>query len=251
MNNLQIKTPLKYQLNNYKHVILIMYLCVYLITLLIFILHRLNFSVSGSNFELVSATTVFVVGLNSFKDHFKFFSANGVSRKSQFFSTVAALGILSAIFALIDTINNILFAHFTVNSTLFLQIYGSRFGFDISKNHIHTMPQIVLETFLWLVFFYFFLSIVGLFITTLYYRMNKGLKIAVSIVVLVLLNTLPALDLYLSGGKVSSFLVSAGNAAMGFSNGYNPYIGMCSMLIFAVIFAALDFLLARKAAIKK
>jgi hypothetical protein len=252
MNTIRMKAPIKYQLLNYRHTVLIMYLCVYFFTALISIPLSFKFSGSTSGLELASAITIFVIGLNSFKDIFKFFSANGVSRKTQFLSTAASLGILSAVLALIDMINCIIFTHLTTYSPMFLQIYGPRFGFGFSKENPILTPQILLEFFLWLIFLYFFVSMIGLFITTLYYRMNKGLKIAVSIAVpTVLLNGISALDFYFLNGKISDFLENAAKTAWGISNGFNPYIGMVSMFFFAAAFAALAFLLARKATVKE
>jgi hypothetical protein len=252
MNTMKIKVPVKYQLREYRHTVVIMYLCVYLFTALIGISFSFKSSGSTSGLEMVSAITIFIIGLNSFKEIFKFFSANGVSRRTLFFSTAAALSILSAVFALIDTINCVIFTHLTNYSSLFLQIYNPRFGLVLSRNNPVLTLQILFESFLWLIFLHFFASMVGLFITTLYYRMNRGLKIAVSIAVpTLLLNGVSALDFYFLDGKISAFFERAVKAAWGISSGYNPYIGMISMFVFAAVFAALAFLLARKAPVRE
>ena len=201
--------------------------------------------------------TIFVVGLNSFKENFKFFSANGVSRKTQLCSTIASLGILSAVFALIDTINGIIFTHVMVYRPMLVQAYGPRYGYALdvypySNSSPVLTAQILAEDFLWLLCTCFFVSMVGLWITTLFYRMNRGLKIAVGIAVpVLLLNGLPFLDELYFGGAFVKALANAARAAWGLSGGYNPYIGMFSMLVFSGIFAALTFLLARRAALKK
>lgn len=260
----RIKALIKYQLRDYSHVFLIMYLCVYLLAVLTAISNsfmdakngsRVHFG-SVSGMELITAVTIFVVGLNSFKEDFKFFSANGVSRKTQFFSTAAALGILSAAFAFVDTVNCVIFKHAVHYFPWFLQMYGPRFGYSKSifesSSRLVLTPQILFENFLWLLFTYFFVSMIGFFITILYYRMNKGLKIAVSIVVpTVLINGVQPLDYYFFNGKITAFIQSFTNAAWGFANGYNPFIAMFSMFLFAAFFAALAFLLARRATVKK
>lgn len=261
MNKSNIKTPLIYQLRDYRNTVLIMYLCVYFAVLMILISGNgivtnsrgtVRISTTGS-LELASMITIFVVGLNSFKEYFKFFSANGVSRKTQLCSTAAALGVLSAVFALIDTINSIIFTKVMVYRPMLIQAYGLRYGYvsSMTKSPVLT-PQILAENFLWLFCTCFLISIFGLLITTLYYRMNKGLKIAVSIAVPVLLiNGLPDFDALYLDGAILKALSNAVSAAWGFSNGYNPYIGMFSMLVLSAIFFTLTFLLARKAAVKK
>jgi len=262
MNTTKRKTLIKYLLHDYAHTILFVYICIFILLALSFISNnlisaRVKFTRFDSNgFELITIITIFVIGLNSFKENFKFFSANGVSRKTQFCTTATALAILAVIFALIDTINCIIIKQ-TINLLpMFLQFYGSRFGYasmtyDPSISLVLT-PQILFENFLWLTFLHFFISMVGLFITTLYYRMNKGLKIAVSIAIpTVLINGVQALDAFFLGGKIGASLQSFFNAAFGFSNGYNPYIGMFSMFVFAAVFSSLAFLLARKSAVKE
>ena len=257
----RIKAIIKYQFSDYRHVILIMYLSVYFVY--VFSVVSMHFIAGNNNairfgsisgLEMASAITIFVIGLNSFKEDFKFFSVNGISRKTQFCSTAAALGILSALFALIDTINCIIFSLSLYYRPWFLQIYGSRFGYSNWENvsSFALTPQILFEDFLWLLFTYFFACMVGYFITTLYYRMNKGLKIAVSIAVPVfLLNGLDALDYYFLNGRINAFLQYFVKTAWGITSGYNPYIAMVSLCVFAAVFAVLAFLLARKAVIKR
>jgi hypothetical protein len=252
MNTIKMKAPIKYHLRSFRKTIQIMYLCVYLVMLLTVIsnIFKTPFSFeSNSMMEFVSAITIFVIGLVSFKEYFKFSLANGISRKTQFFSTTAALGILSTVLAFIDTINCLIFTHITHYCPLFLQIYG--IGSSFSDSSPILTPQMLFENFLWLVFLYFLVSMIGLFITTLYYRMNRGFKIAVSIFVpVVLINGFEPLDSYFFAGKLTAVLQNFLSVAFGLSNGCNPYIAMVSMFVFAFFFAALTYLLARKASIK-
>ena len=263
MSKLQMKTALKYHISDYRNTVLIMYLCVYLAVLMILIFGNVKISSSGSSvristtggLEIASMITIFVVGLNSFKENFKFLSANGMSRKTQLCSTIASLGILSAVFALIDTINSIIFTHVMVYRPMLVQAYGPRYGYALNVYPFRSpvlTAQILAEDFLWLLCTCFFISMVGLWITTLFYRMNRGMKIAVGIAVpVLLLNGLPYLDELYFGGAFLKALASAASAALGLSGGFNPYIAMVSMLVFSGIFAALTFLLARRAALKK
>lgn len=260
MNQSKMKTLLKYQLRDYSKSILIMYLCVYLVLVILVISGGTTFKINGKSsnggFEMISMITIFVIGLCSFKDNFKFFSANGVSRKTQFYSTVAALGVVSTIFAFVDTVNSILFTHIMVYRPMLILFYGPRFGYssDLIPPYSSPIltPQILAESFLWLCFAYFFMSMIGLFITTLFYRMSKAMKIAVSVsFTVIFLNGIPFLDQFYFGGILTKFFHDALNMALGYANGYNPYIGMFSMFLFAAIFAALAYLLARKACVRE
>ncbi|HEX3040420.1 MAG TPA: hypothetical protein VHP54_09055 [Caproiciproducens sp.] len=250
MNKTSLKVPIKYLLFTYRNTMLVMYLCVYLLAAFTAVLNAIVSPGDSATMvmESVTAITIFVIGLNSFKEDFKFFSANSISRRTQFFSTAAALGILSVIFAFIDTINSILFSCIPLLNyhSIFAYIYEARY------NSPSLSAQLIFENFFWLIFLYFWCSMLGLFITTLYYRMNKGLKIAVSIAVPILLIFGPdPLDRF-TGGR-STNLISAIFRFAFFGNyqDHNPYIGMLSMFIFAAFSAALAFVLARKADIKK
>jgi hypothetical protein len=231
-----------------------MYLCVYLVVAFTAVSNMLNRPDDAfcTAMESVSVITIFVIGLNSFKEDFKFFSANSISRRTQFFSTTAALGILSVFFAFIDTVNSILYSFIPsieYHSIFSFLYYGYRF--DPLTKQILTAEQLI-GNFFWLIFFYFWFSMLGLFITTLYYRMNKGLKIAVSVAVPVLLFFGPdPLDRF-TGGKSTNLISTIFRFVFfGTSSKANPYIGMLSMFILAVLAAALAFVLARKADIKK
>lgn len=257
MSLLKLKAPIKYQLHSFRHVFVIMYFCVYLFMLLIAVSRRFSVETgSSSGLEGISAITIFVTGLNSFKDTFKFFSANGISRKTMLRSTVASLGILSAAFAFMDTVNSVLLSHIAVLRPLFLEIYGPRFGhtanWDAAYAGLSFTPKILVENFIWIAFLYFLFSMAGLFITTLYYRMNRVQKIVVSIAVpMVVLNGIPFFDTFVSQGRFLAFLQSTGNAAMGITGGYNPYIGILSLFLSAAVLTFLTYLLARRATVKK
>lgn len=251
--NRAMKASIKYRLRDYRQILLTLYLCIYLLFLFSICLKSFNVNnnVSFGSMEPITAVTVFVVGLTSFKEYFKFFSVNGISRKTMFFSTTSSLAVLSAAFSLIDTINCVIFSKVTSYYPIFTLLYRERYHIDsISKNVIFT-PQILLEHFIWFAFLYFFLSLMGLFITTAYYRMNKALKIIVSVAVpLLLINGMNFVDVMI-GGSISNFISSAMLTMFGLSNGSNPYIGMLSMFLLTAIFAAFSFLLARKADVKK
>jgi len=260
---MKIKPILKYQLRDYRNTVLIMYLCVYLFVAFVAIS---NFKVNAltlrgevvhngiGGVELASFITLFVIALNSFKLFFKFFSVNGISRKTLFCSVATGMGITAAALALIDTFNTWLFSRFTGYESMFMMIYQERFGEAAAQTGSQAMQvtfPMLAQQFLWLVFAYLWVVMVGFFITNLYYRMNKSTKIAVSIGVPVsLFYVLPFLDQYLWNGVLSRAVMSFANFAWGLSNGYNSYIGMVSMFVFAAVTATLTWLLVRRANVK-
>jgi hypothetical protein len=229
-----------------------MYLCVYILIVLTLLSKglRLEFNMGvNSGLEIISMITLFVFGLTSFKDNFKFFSVNGFSRKTQFLSTTAFFGILSCIFALIDTVNGLFLTSVTDYRSLFMELYAPLVP---ASGSMGTVLPLLLENFLLLTVFYFCITMVGLFITTLYYRMNKGLKIAISVgVPVVLIYGVEPLNDYVFHGRVYEFFANVFSAVWGIYGGCNPLIAVGSQLLFAVLFAALAYLLARRAVIKK
>lgn len=279
------RTVLRRQMLSYRNTFLIMYLCVYALFAIIcifnygrsleqtanpdaFFTDKFNFSVGGM--ESVTIITLFIVGLNSFKEDFKFYSANGVSRKTFFLGNLSAIGLISIILAVIDTLNSLLFRVFLPYRSMYLQLYGERYGFSdhslIQDTGIHLdglssaaadVPanltvQMLLEGFLWLCFAYFWVTVIGLLITTLYYRMNAACKVLVSIgVPALLLFILPSLDQLLFAGVLGRAFHAFTAFAWGFLNGYNPYIGIIFLLVLSSLFCALCWLLSRKAPVKE
>ncbi len=254
---MKMKSVLSYLLRDYRNVLLIMYLLVYLI--IIFLIPHSKIRNSGTGaLELVSLITVFVLGISSWKPYFKLFSANGVSRKTLLCSAVTGLGTVAVILSLIDTLNTLLISSFTNYQSMFSQAYYRIHidrMFDANTQDMyaafHYTFQMLAQQFLWSIFAYFWIAMIGLFITALYYRMNGGLKIAVSVgVPVVWIFVLPSLDQRLWGNGLSHVTQTFFNFAWGFSNGYNPYIGIASMLVFTIVTAALAWLLVRRANVK-
>lgn len=247
---MKIKPALKYYLSDYRNVLLVMYACVYVFAILMIIGTNHFKNSSGGGLEFISIITLFVLGLSSFKPYLKLFSANGISRRTAFGAAVLTFGSISVIMALIDTGNTLLFSHFSNYQSLFAQAY---YRAELSTLHWTDYTfQMLMQQFLWSIFACFWIATVGFFITALYYRMNRGLKITVSVGVPVfLLFVLPALDRNLWNGWFSHTEQIFFNFVWGYSNGYNPFVGMASMLIFAAVNAVLAWLLARRASVKE
>lgn len=250
---MKMKPVLSYLLRDYRNVLLIMYLVVYAFAILLLVGTSKTANSWCGGLEFISFLTLFMLGLTSFKSYFKLFSVNGISRKTLLCSIITGFGITTVVLSLIDTLNTLLFSQFANYQSMFSQrYYPIRFGsmLDANTEFHYTFPMLT-QQFLWLIFAYFWIAMIGLFITVLYYRMNKGLKIAVSVGVPLSLFVLPALDQHLWGSRLSQDAQAFFNFAWGYSNGNNPYIGMASMFVFAAVDAALAWLLVRRASVKE
>lgn len=246
MNSTRMKSAIRFKLLDYRKSSVIMYICVYILIVLTLLHSPIGVN---SSLEIISVITLFVFGLTSFKDNFKFFSVNGFSRKSQFLSTVAFFGILSCIFALIDTVNGAFLASVTDYESLFMMLYAP---LAPASGSVETVLPLLLENFLLLTVFYFCITMVGLLVTTLYYRMNKGLKIAVSVgVPVVMIYGVQLLNDYPFGIRLLKYLMNAVFAVWGLYGTCNPLIAVGSQFLFAALFAALAYLLSRRAVVKK
>lgn len=259
MNHLRIKAPFRFQLHGYKKVFAIMYLCLFAIfalTEIAILVPRSNATVTFSNMEAGSIITIFITALFSYKESFRFIMANSITRKSHFASSVLALATLSAAFSLVNTILSTVYSFFTNYRPLFVGIYAGRFGLpEITEYPLPSLQltfQMQLENFLWSIFFHLLFAMAGFLIAVSFYRMNKWVKIAVLVgVPTVLLNGVEALDFYFLNGKISAFFRWFGPFLFGGSNYQNPYFSILNMLLFSALIAALAWLLARRAVLKR
>lgn len=249
---MNVSLSVKYHLQEYKKALLIFYVFYGSI----FILQLTtgtptlvinDIEISSSGLEVASMIFMFVAGLNSFRVPFLFFLVNGVSRKTMFKSTVISLIVVSGLMALVDTLSGLVFHRLADYKTIFELMYGSRYGIDAFEFNL----QFILERFAWLYSLYVLASMVGYFVTVLYYRMDLVWKYIVSIGVPVLfIFGLPIVD-SATGGRMSIFFAEMFLKSMGLWNDHNPYPAMLSFICGTVIYAVLGYMLTRKAVIKK
>ncbi len=185
---------------------------------------------SSSGFEFATAIFIFVVGLNSFKTNFRFMQFLSVTRKTFFLGTLLALVAIAAGMAVIDIAWGRLYAQLQPYSSLFSQAYaqGSIFA------------QFVWEFALLAMF-----AFGGLFITALYYRSNRVLKIVISlspVYISIILNLLqPSVEQMI---RIFAFLG-------GFREGVTVWSNLLGMFVTVLISVGLSFLLIRRAPVKR
>jgi len=156
--------------------------------------------ISSSGLELSSVIFLFIVGLNSFKESFKFSQANNVSRKTYFKGIIIGVFPVALLMSAADLIINRVYNIFVKCPTNFDMIYGpyretgmrdlaSGALVWVQSNDISTL----LGTLIWQFTLYSSAIILGILISLIYYRCNNLLKVIVSLSPLLLsiiLNTL-------------------------------------------------------------
>ncbi len=253
---MKIKSIVRFQLRGYLKIFRTVYFIIYLIVLASFVGSLLDPSSRGnarnSGMEFATLITSFVVGLFSFRESFLFYTGSGVSRKAMFQGILASFGIMSAATALLDCINIVLFSCIMKYQSLYYaltQIARSDFGSVPATDHPLAVP-FLLKNFLWCVLAYFCAAAIGFFITALYYRMNRPLKIAVSAgVPIAVFYLLPLLDTSFWGGTLGAALFRFWE--WGLALAVSPLWDLAASLCFSAVFAGLAFLLIRRADVKK
>lgn len=245
---MRIKAVVKYFLSEIKTAVVIYYLIMLAVTTLIgysIILtagHGKSFVGGG---EMASLIFLFVVGLSSFKQNFLFLSTNNVPRRTQFKGFLLAALILCVAMAFIDTTYSIIAVQFMDYRSAFYQMYG--------EWYIRTFILVkIAVNFLYNFALYLLSYLGGYFITNLYFRMNKMLKIIVSIGVPAIFTIiLPALESAVTKGRIFSFLGDVLLVLSGLKDGVNPYIAILSLTGGAAVASGLCFLLLRRAVVRK
>ncbi len=252
-----LRNAVKYRIMDFRSAIAVYYLVITALVVLLSITmgkmadgSSVYVSVSGT--ETAAIIFLFVLGLNSFREPFRMMMQNGISRKTMFNGFIITALILSAGMSVINEIFllivRFLTGFYNVSYTsLFEQIYFSDSG---SWGNYNTMQSAVVEI-LFLTFLSAAAMMFGYFITSLYYRLNKSGKIAVSIgVPAMLIIVIPVFDALVTGGliyRASRYLLLF---AFGIKDGYNPYYAMVSCFGAFTLLAVLSRALTKRAPIK-
>ncbi len=247
---MRLKSVIKYNIYDMKNSVIIYYVVIAAIMGLVAFSQQINIVTIGSSEGVgfvsgaeASAIFLFVCGLNSFKQNYLYLSTNGITRKAQFCGFLSSSAIIAVAMAFIDTTSTNIINIFTHYRPMFYQIFD---GFTAEYSKVPT----TLMNFLWSTVVYLLAFVIGYFITTLYYRMSKILKIIVSIGVPALLMIgSPMLASYLyKGGYLYEF--SAVIKFLADGNG-NPNVSIIISILEIAIIAGLSYLLVRNAPVKE
>jgi len=236
MNN--ILTATKYQLWTFKYQSL---LCLSIIAVNILISVTVTYLFPGSGIsagssDLVTFIWIFFVGLLASTPSFKFMLGNAVSRKSIFWANIFSMAILSVAWA--------------VTITLVLS-FISKLGIKILALYplLYKNSNFV-SSVVWFIGVFYLLIVIGWLINMAYYRSSKRMAYAISFAPFILSGLLTIIN-QSTHGKLFESIIGFLVTALGFSGTIpNPYIGSFSMLLFAGIICAFNYLLIRKAQIK-
>ncbi len=243
---MKYKATYLYKLATAKMPVSIYYIVILGLMLLTLILRMVLPNMDGSftGLELSSIIFLFIFGLNSFKEDFHFSLQNGVSRRTQFLASMGIFATVSLIFTLIDRVIIASLSLYVLGGEGYVGFYDALYQLNIGKI---SLPSLLFA------FLLYFLAIAGgYFLTLLYYRMNRTLKVIFSVFVPVFLIIIfPILNSF-SGGEIGRIIVQGFIQVMGIGIGGNsiPALGMLTLLVGSAGFSGLSWLLMRRATIK-
>lgn len=202
--------------------------------------------VNSSGIEFSTVIFIFIAGLNSFKNSFKFTQGNNVTRKTFFKGLIISTLPIAALMAVADVILNRIYNLFVACPTMYDMLYDKGFGQSVwnQSNSLGTL----FGTMLFLVFLYTVAFNFGIFINLIYYRSNTVLKVIISIapfVVITLLGNFHELLPEKFWNGLGNFLLRA----FGLNN-YNVYAPIFSFFTIAIVLSGFIFLLMRRAVVK-
>ena len=246
---MNLKAAIRYQSNDCFKAIRNFYIVIILmLVLFVFSVEISNDSTvkSMGETEMITMIFLFIVGLNSFKETFLMMLQNGVSRLTMFFSTILNILLTSIFMAVADRfILNIggLYSYFreeVIVSGMFDMLYEKR----VASMHVVALN---LEAILIMSGLYIAAFSGGYFITTAYYRMNKLVKVVVSVgLPASIFVLLPMLDKILFGGKITVKILDMLYFIIG-GKAENPYNTLFSCIFFSIVCLGLTWLLIRRA----
>jgi peptidoglycan/LPS O-acetylase OafA/YrhL len=242
---MKIKQAVIYRLKDVRNSLLTFYLVV----LACFVFFKIVGSLESvhmsqmNGLEMATIMFLFVLGLFSFRSTFYLFIQNGVSRKTMFYSYIITMLAVSGFMALIDTLAYNLNSSKRGINSLFEQLYSTQYDDELVVK--------ILVAFVWSLSAYLAFSIIGYFVSTIFYRMNKTLKIIVSVSVPCLLFiALPIVDSYYDG-KVTRWISNTFDFFFGTGEQLNPFISVLTCCGISIILGICSYALVKKAVIKR
>ncbi len=227
-----------------------------IIGLLTFVSRTSDGNMNSSGLEFASVVFLFITGLNAFKSNFYFSQAMNVSRGEFLKGLILATYPIALTMSVIDVIINRVYNLFIPSPTMYDMLYTAY----RNQSHIwdwQSMERVWFQlndigtlagTVLWQFSLYSTAVMLGLFITIIYYRSNKLMKVLISVSPIVILFFLRSLisvlpiELWV---QVRALI----DAAFGIT-AMNEYMAVLTYLVLSVLLALLAYLLARRAEVK-
>ncbi|MDD5936812.1 MAG: hypothetical protein PUC65_14815 [Clostridiales bacterium] len=243
---MKLKKTVKFSLSTYKKPLFIYYSIIIGCLLVGLLAMNLNtdHTVKIGGLELTTIIFVFVMGLTSFRSELYLYLQNGISRKTACISYFITAVVVTLFMAFVESMCYTIIGKNSTFQSAFLQVYTEM----SNRNFLY----IVATSFLWNFFVYFAASIVGYCIAALYYRMNRVLKLSVSIgVPVTFLIILPLIDEYLAKGAIGDFAKRAALFIVGVNGTtYHPIHWMIFCLIVTLLSEGISYRLVKEAVIK-
>jgi len=246
----------KYELKDHKMPIIIFYGVIVGLLIMLFALTVVPMSgntASGRFIGMEMSTVIFLLicGMNSFKEPFRFAVQNGISRKTLFHSHLLTVCTLAVGMSILDEI--VLLIGKAIASANGKIVYKGMFEMFYERNYVGNSSNLAIhiDGILFHICLYAASLMIGYFITNIYYKMNRGAKIGVSVGVPVgLFVVLPIVEATFTKGKITALFLKFLSFSFGFDNGFNPYYAMVTLIIIFVMFSVLSWILMSKSVVK-
>lgn len=245
---MKLKQSMRYHLREFYRASMVYYIVIAVLIVLMFILKAALRSNSVNMTGMDSSTVIFlfVLGLNAFKSPFGLFLQSGISRRTLWVDVVLSSVIVAVSLAVVDNLLPFLFRDSLNYSTSFMNTYqgGGRFTFSFLGLS-------------WTALINLFAMMFGFFLTTLFYRMNKPLKVLVSVgVPLVFFVLMPMAEVFIPSFNFLTWLLDAYTWCMGISffgiyGEVAPMRALATLGIGSVVMMGLSYLLVFRAKLKE
>ncbi len=246
------QNSLKYQIRGFWKPVITFYIVIILV--LVFgltsaiILSGDGVRSSINGLEFSTAIFIFVMGLNSFKEDLFMLLQNGVSRKTFFLSSIGSFLVLGFLMSVIDVVvslvTKLVVSH--MEQVQYINFFEMLYR---GKTTRMSAISITLESFMLNLSMYLAAFLIGFFITISYYRMNKPMKVIISVGVPVsVFIVLPIVD-GIFHNKIVSAIGRASDFAIG-ASAQKPLHAIVTLLITFLVFSGLSWLLMRKVSVQ-
>jgi hypothetical protein len=232
----RVVSVFKYMTRDVARPVAIYYLVIMILYMLLlpWLTGRNDFTANG--IESASLIFLFVMGLNMFKSGFLFTQANGVTRRHFYLGGLMGAAALAVFITAVDAVLYEAVRLFTANAQSLSRLIYPENGY--------------IARILWTLAANLACVAGGWFVTMLYYRSGKALKLVISIGTPALLFVgLPILNSAAHGAVINGIGMFIA-AVMGLSSRPDAWIGALSFTVLAVVLSALCYLFVRRAPVK-